>query len=58
MAPLGKFAKKFKIVQMHKEKYENNPKFCKQKATQCIQYRKCFHNNCDGDICIIYVLQK
>jgi hypothetical protein len=32
MAPLGKFAKKFRMLQMHEKNYEINLKFCKQKS--------------------------
>jgi hypothetical protein len=32
MPPLGKFITKFKMLQTHKENYESNPKFCKQKV--------------------------
>jgi hypothetical protein len=31
MASLGKFAKKFKMLQMHKENYESHLEFWKQK---------------------------
>jgi uncharacterized protein (UPF0332 family) len=58
MAPLGKFVKKFGMLQMHNKKYENNLEFSKQKATQCIKYLKCFHNRSDGDIFTRHVLQK
>jgi hypothetical protein len=58
MATLGKFAKKFKMLQMHKENYESNPKVYKQKGTQWTQCLKCLHNPCDGDIFTRYVLQK
>jgi hypothetical protein len=32
MPTLGKFAKKFRMLQMHKENYEKNSKFCKPKS--------------------------
>jgi hypothetical protein len=32
MAPLEKSTKKLKMLQIHKENYESNPKFCKQKC--------------------------
>jgi hypothetical protein len=44
MAPLEKSTKKFRMLQMYKENYESNPKFYKQKGTQCTQYLKCLHN--------------
>jgi hypothetical protein len=50
MAPLGKFAKKFKMLQIHNENYENNLEFCKQKGTQCTQYLGSHHNPCGKDI--------
>jgi hypothetical protein len=31
MSPLGKFAKKFEMLQMHTKICENNLTFCKQK---------------------------
>jgi hypothetical protein len=31
-ATLGKSAKKFQILQMHKKNYESNPYFCKQRV--------------------------
>jgi hypothetical protein len=31
MPPLGKSIEKIKMLQMHKENYENNSKICKQK---------------------------
>jgi hypothetical protein len=32
MATFGKFAKKFKMLQMHKDNYENNPKFANKRV--------------------------
>jgi hypothetical protein len=34
MVALGKFGKKFRMLETHKENYEINPKFCKQKGIQ------------------------
>jgi hypothetical protein len=31
MPPFGKSTKKIRMLQMHKENYESNPKICKQK---------------------------
>jgi hypothetical protein len=45
------------MLQMHNGNYENNPKHCKQKGTQCNQYLKRFHNPYDGNISTIYILQ-
>jgi hypothetical protein len=58
MALIGKSAKKFRKLQMHNKNYENNPKFCKKKGTQCTQYLGCLHNLYDEDISTRYVLQK
>jgi len=55
MAPFGKFANKFKMLQMHEENYENH---ANKSLSQCTQYLKCLHNPCDGNIFARYVLQK